>query len=159
MPVILSFRLHTEKNCRCTNIASKKKRHGEENAVDTNTKAPSKKEKHSKTRKFWPGNRGLEKCKTDREETYKCCKYQRICLQNLQDKKIMSRKTSRQLCTMCLVVVVVVVVVVVRAAWFFDGTLFWHMSFENHTMGVVFEKQKPSELSAIKCLFRLSISD
>ena len=33
------------------------------------------------------------------------------------------------------------------------------MSFENHTRGVVFEKQKPSELSAIKCLFRLSISD
>ena len=30
---------------------------------------------------------------------------------------------------------------------------------ENHTRGVVFEKQKPSELSAIKCLFRLSISD
>ena len=33
------------------------------------------------------------------------------------------------------------------------------MSFEDHTRGVVFEKQKPSELSAIKCLFRLSISD
>ena len=56
-------------------------------------------------------------------------------------------------------VVVVVVVVVVRAVWFFDGTLFWHVSFKNHTRGVVFEKQKPSELSAIKCLFRLSISD
>ena len=25
----------------------------------------------------------------------------------------------------------------------FDGTLFWHVSFENHTRGVVFEKQKP----------------
>ena len=111
--MILSFRLHKKKNCRCTNIASKKKRHGDENAVNTNTKAPSKKEKHSKTQKFWPGNRGLKKCKTEREETYKCCKYQRICLQNLQDKKIMSRKTSRQLCKMCLVVVVVVVVVVV----------------------------------------------
>ena len=41
----------------------------------------------------------------------------------------------------------------------FDGTLFWHVSFENRTTGVVFEKQKPSELSAIKCLFRLSILD
>ena len=111
--MILSFRLHKEKNCRCKNIASKKKRHGEENAVNTNTKAPSKKEKHSKTRKFWPGNGGLKKCKTEGEETHKCCKYQRICLHNLQDKKIMSRKTSRQLCKMCLVVVVVVVVAVV----------------------------------------------
>ena len=53
------------------------------------------------------------------------------------------------------VVVVVVVVVVVCAVWFLDGTLFWHVSFENHARGVVFEKQ----LSAIKCLFRLSISD
>ena len=61
---------------------------------------------------------------------------------------------------MVVVLVVVVVVVVVRAVWFFDGTLFWHVSsFENHTRGVVFEKQKPSEMSAIKCLFRLSISD
>ena len=108
--MILSFRLHKEKNCRCTNIASKKKRHGEENAVNTNTKAPSKKEQHCNTRKFWPGNGGLKKCKTDREETYKCCKHQRICLHKLQDKKIMSRKTRRQLCKMCLVVVVVVVV-------------------------------------------------
>ena len=41
----------------------------------------------------------------------------------------------------------------------FDGILFWHVPFENHTMRVVFEKQKPSQLSAIKCLFRLSISD
>ena len=32
-----------------------------------------------------------------------------------------------------IVIVVVVVVVVVRAVWFFDGTLFWHVSFENHT--------------------------
>ena len=111
--MILSFCLHKEKNCRCKNIASKKKRHGEENAVNTNTKAPSKKETHSTTQKFWPGNGGLKKCKTEGEETHKCCKYQRICLQNLQDKKIMSRKTSRQLCKMCLVVVVVVVAVVV----------------------------------------------
>ena len=58
-----------------------------------------------------------------------------------------------------VVVVLLVVVVVVRAVWFFDGTVFWHVSFENHTRGVVFEKQKPSELSTIKCLFRLSISD
>ena len=111
--MILSFRLHKEKNCRCKNFASKKKRHGEENAVNTNTKAPSKKEKRSKTRKFWPGNGGLKKCKTEGEETHKCCKYQRICLHNLQDKKIMSRKTSRQLCKMCLLVVVVVVVVAI----------------------------------------------
>ena len=55
--------------------------------------------------------------------------------------------------------VVVVVGVVVGAVWFFDGTLFWHVSFENHTRGVVFEQQKPSELSATKCLFRLSVSD
>ena len=109
--MILSFRLHKEKNCRCKNIASKKKRHGEENAVNTNTKASSKKEKHSKTRKFWPGNGGLKKCKSDGEETHKCCKYQRICLQNVQDKKIMFRKMGHQLCKMCLVVVVVVVVV------------------------------------------------
>ena len=50
-------------------------------------------------------------------------------------------------------VVVVVVIVVVRAVWFIDGKLFWHVSFENHTRGMVFEKQKPSHLSAIKCLF------
>ena len=29
--------------------------------------------------------------------------------------------------------VVAVVAVVARAVWFFDGTLFWHVSFENHT--------------------------
>ena len=43
--------------------------------------------------------------------------------------------------------------VVVRAVRFFDGTLFWHVSFEAHTRGMVFEKQKPSHLSALKCLF------
>ena len=61
----------------------------------------------------------------------------------------------------CSIVVLlpIFLTVVVRAVWFFDGTLFWHVSFENRTTGVVFEKQKPSELSAIKCLFRLSISD
>ena len=50
-------------------------------------------------------------------------------------------------------------IVIFPIALLFDGTLFWHVSFENHTRGVVFEKQKPSELSAIKCLIRLSISD
>ena len=52
-----------------------------------------------------------------------------------------------------VVVVVVVVAAVVRAVWFFDVTLFWHVSFENHTKGMLFEKQKPSHLSAIKCPF------
>ena len=54
---------------------------------------------------------------------------------------------------MVVVVVVVVVVAGAAAVWFFDGTLFWHVALENHTRGMVFEKQKPSHLSAIKCLF------
>ena len=38
---------------------------------------------------------------------------------------------------------VVVGGVVVRAVWFFDGTLFWHVSFENHTPRVVFKGHMP----------------